>query len=242
MLKIEHATIETVDLTRRERTEMFLLMQKYYLGVSLEKFEQDLSEKSHVMILRDRACRGCIVGFSTLMGLDINICGHTVKAVFSGDTVVEKRYRCSLGFAYEITRYLFGLAQSCSPQLFYVLICKGWRTYRILPFLFRQFSPRFDQPTNVSHQKVMDAFGAQRYPDEYCAEKGLVIFNGEAQRIRPDSAEAIDPLRTDQHINFFAEKNPHHLRGDELVCVAPVASWNFTDAFHKLLEPRSNFR
>ena len=238
MVEIEHATIEVRDLAPCERTEMFLLMQKYYWGVNRETFERDLSEKEHVMLLRHRADSGCVVGFSTLMRFEMEIAGHPVMGIFSGDTVVEERCRRSRGLAYEITQYFIELVEASALPLYYILICKGWRTYRILPFLFHQFSPRFDQPTEALHQQVMDAFGAQRYPREYSSEKGLIVFERETQRIKENSAEEINPLRRDRHINFFAQKNPNHARGDELVCVAPVARWNFTEAFHKLLESR----
>ena len=149
--------------------------------------------------------------------------------------MVEERFRRSRGLAYEVTRYFAALLESSAAPLYYVLICKGWRTYRILPFLFRQFSPRFDRPTADAHRQMMHAFGAQRYPEEYDAESGLIVFRGRTQRIRPGSAEALSHTRGDPHLEFFARKNPDHLRGDELVCVAPVAAWNFTEAFHKLL-------
>ena len=235
MVEIEHATVGVGSLTGRERGEMLLLMEKYYLGVERRTFERDLDEKEHVMLLRDRADGGRVVGFSTLMSLEVEVCGRPVRAIFSGDTVVEERFRRSRGLAYEVTRYFAALLESSAAPLYYVLICKGWRTYRILPFLFRQFSPRFDRPTADAHRQMMHAFGAQRYPEEYDAESGLIVFRGRTQRIRPGSAEALGRTRGDPHLEFFARKNPDHLRGDELVCVAPVAAWNFTEAFRKLL-------
>jgi hypothetical protein len=235
MVAIEHTTIEVEDLSTREREVMFGLMQDYYLGVRRETFERDLSEKEHVMLLRDRAACGRIVGFSTLMRLRLEVCGQQIDVIFSGDTVVDERSRHSRGLAYEVTRYFQTLAESSVLPLYYVLICKGWRTYRILPFLFRQFSPRSGEPTQILHRQVMNAFGARRYPGEYRPETGLIVFEGEAQRIKPGSSEAISPLRSDEHAQFFRRQNPSYLRGDELVCVARVEPRNFTEAFEKLL-------
>lgn len=238
MVEIEHATVAVKDLTERERGEMFLLLERYYLGVERQTFERDLAEKEHVMILRELAADGRLVGFSTLVRLDVEVCGRPLGAIFSGDTVVEEKFRRSRGLAYEVTRYFAALLELSAAPLYYVLICKGWRTYRILPFLFREFSPRFDKPTPAAHRRVMDAFCALKFPEEYDAESGLVVFRGQAQRVRPESAEAVGRARSDPHIEFFARKNPNHLRGDEMVCVAPVAEWNFTEAFHKLLRAR----
>jgi hypothetical protein len=239
MVEIEHQTLAVRDLTPHDRTAMFRLMQEYYLGVSRETFEYDLAEKEHVMVLRDRTEGDRLVGFSTLMRLNLVVCGNPVKAIFSGDTVVEEQKRNNIGFAYEVTRY-FAQTMSEFPEYaaYYVLICKGWRTYRILPFLFRNFTPRFDKPAEPMHRRVMDAFCAKKYPREYNPETGLIVFDGETQRIKPNSAEAISQSRRDKYAGFFAEKNPYHLRGDELVCVAPVTCSNFTRAFNKLLEAR----
>ncbi len=236
MVEIKHQTLAVGDLTPYDRAAMFQLMEEYYLGVSQETFEYDLAEKEHVMVLRDRTEGDRLVGFSTLMRLDLVVCGNPVKAIFSGDTVVEEQKRNNIGFAYEVTRY-FAQTLSDFPgcAAYYVLICKGWRTYRILPFLFRDFTPRFDKPAEQLHRCVMNAFGAKKYPREYNPETGLIVFDGETQRIKPNSAEAISQTRRDKHTSFFAEKNPHHLRGDELVCVAPVTYSNFSTAFNKLL-------
>src|SRR5258705_256122 len=105
MVEIEHQTLAVMDITTRDRTEMFRLMREYYLGVNQETFEYDLAEKDHVMVLRDRTEGGRLVGFSTLMRLDLLVHGKPVKAIFSGDTVVEEQKRNNIGFAYEVTRY-----------------------------------------------------------------------------------------------------------------------------------------
>ncbi len=237
MVNIKHETIEVRDLTPHDRTAMFQLMQEYYLGVSRKTFESDLAEKEHVMVLRDQTEGDRLVGFSTLMRLNLVVCGNPVKAIFSGDTVVEEQKRNNIGFAYEVTRYFAQtLSEFPNCAVYYVLICKGWRTYRILPFLFRDFTPRFGKSIEPMHRCVMNAFGAKKYPNEYNPQTGLIVFEEEAQRIKPNSAEAIGQTRHDKHTSFFAERNPFHLRGDELVCVAPVTRSNFTRAFNKLLK------
>ncbi len=243
MADILHQTIKVGELTLRDRSAMLQLMKKYYLGVDCESFATDLEEKEHVMVLRDRTESDRLVGFSTLIRMDLEVCGQLVKAIFSGDTIVEEQKRNNIGFAYEVTRYFAKtLEEFPGYPTFYVLICKGWRTYRILPFLFKDFTPRCDQPIRPLHRCVMNAFGQKKYPHEYDSEKGLIVFDGEAQRIKPDSAECLKSFRRDKHTNFFAEKNPQHMRGDELVCVAPVISTNFTRSFVKLLQSQEVVR
>ena len=64
-----------------------------YLGVAAEQFEHDLAEKEWVIVLRDGAAGSQIVGFSTLMSLELPAQGQAVKAIFSGDTIVARERR-----------------------------------------------------------------------------------------------------------------------------------------------------
>ncbi len=233
-MEITHATVPVGSLTAKDRDEMYQLMERCYLGVNRFTFLRDLSEKQHAMMLRAKN-GGEIVGFSTLVQFNLSIDGQPVRAIFSGDTVVDESCRRTLGFAYEVTSYFAATAQASLLPVYYVLICKGWRTYRVLPLLFREYSPALGRATNLLHKQVMDAFGAKKYPDDYQQDTGLIVFDRETQRIRPCSAEAISFVRSDPHAEFFARKNPNHLRGDELVCVAEVTFSNFSAATEKLL-------
>ena len=89
-------------------------------------------------------------------------------------------------------------------------------------------------PTPTFEREVMDTFGREKYPAEYRADQGLLIFNKETQRLRPDSIDAIPP-KDDPYTRFFLEANPHYLQGDELVCVACVHPDNFTPQLRRLL-------
>lgn len=236
MNAIKHLTVPVTELEPRDRSQMLSLMLQYYDGVKPDTFFGDLAEKEHVMVLRDNCESGRIVGFSTLMRLRLNVGGVPVVAVFSGDTVVECQKRNNLGFVYEVTRYFVQTQSEFDGyKVAWLLITKGWRTYRIMPFLFRQFSPRYDQPTSLWHQQVIDAFGATRYPHEYDPSNGLIVFDGDSQRIRPGSSEDTCSIRRDSHVDYFLQRNPNYLRGNELVCVADIEDGNFTTAFRKAL-------
>lgn len=233
---VEHSTAPVADLSIRDRGEMLSLMGKYYLGVTRDKFENDLDQKQHVILLRQGSNGRKISGFSTLMRLDLMVEGEPVKAVFSGDTIVDRGSRGTLGLGLEITRY-FAETTMENPgfELFYILIAKGWQTCRIPALLFESYSPSPDWPVSDRHKQVMDAFGAKKYPHNYQPETGLITFPLETQRIIPESSEAAIPPRDDVQVDFFVKKNPNYMRGDELVYVAPIAEWNFTKVSKKLL-------
>lgn len=237
MPKIVSQTKQIAELTASERATMLGLLSLEFLGVSRQDFIQDLEEKEAVMLLHKETHDGEIVGFSTLMTFELPVDGRKVKAVFSGDTTVLKEYRSSTGFGIEIARY-FTKALEMFPkhEIYYILISKGWRTYKILPFFFKNFAPKHDTPSSTKDKAVMDAFGRKKYPREYHSDRGLIMFSKETQRLIPGSVDALPPLEPDVHTRFFLERNLTYLSGTELVCVAPVNEDNFTPQMMRLLK------
>jgi hypothetical protein len=117
-------------------------------------------------------------------------------------------------------------------DVYYILISKGWRTYKIMPFFFKEFSPRYDRPTYAGDKAVMDAFGQKKYPQHYQSASGVVTFS--PQRVRPESIDAV-PAKLDAHTRFFLRSNPGYLEGHELVCIARIAPDNFTNGLKRVL-------
>jgi hypothetical protein len=231
-----NATKRVADLSSLEREQMLQLMDENYLGVESTTFATDLAEKDDVLMLL-AGDSGAVVGFSTVMVLDLAVGDDTVKAVFSGDTIVAADYRRTPGLGIELAHYLVGLLDRFpDTAIHWILISKGCRTYRLLPFFFTYFSPAYDHPTPARHQAIRDAFGAKKYPQEYDPSSGLIHYRGEPQRLRPGVADATTERLSDPHIRFFVEANPNHMAGDDLVCVAEVAEANFTRGFRRLLQ------
>lgn len=236
MSAVTSTTKPVQGLSSGEREQMFRLMDANYLGVDRRTFAADLGEKESVFLLLDRDS-GAIVGFSTVMVLDLTISSGPVKVVFSGDTIVAREYRRTTGLGVELGRYFRALLQRFpGTPIYWILTSKGCRTYRLLPFLFLTFSPCFDRPTPPLHREVRDAFGAKKYPQEYDPGAGLIRYRGEAQRLRPGVADATEGRLSDPHTRFFFQVNPKHMRGDDLVCVAEVAEHILSKGFRRLLE------
>lgn len=226
-------------LSDTEKATMFGLLGMEFLGVNRADFLRDLGEKEAAMLLRQDGPHGEIVGFSTLMTLDLLVGEQRIRAIFSGDTTVLPQYRRSTGIGVEMVGYFLStMRRFPDDDIYWVLISKGWRTYRILPFFFRRFAPRCDAPTSHDEKAIMDAFGAKKYPYDYRPDLGLIMFNRETQRLVPGSIDAVPPQLPDPHVSFFTKKNPTYLAGTELVCVAKVAPENFTDAANRVIATR----
>lgn len=236
MATIKSETKRVVDLTPSEKATMLGLLALEFLGTRREDFVRDLNEKEAVALLRSGSS-GEIVGFSTFMLLDLAVGGRKVKAVFSGDTTVLPEFRSSGSIGIELGRYFLKALETFPEyEIYYVLISKGWRTYRVLPFFFKTFSPNPDAATPANDKAVMDAFGAHKYPREYDPAQGLIMFSRETQRLVPGSPDATPPANPDAHTRFFLEKNPTYLSGTELVCVGAVRADNFARPLARLIK------
>jgi hypothetical protein len=225
-------TVPRGDLSRADRGACFDLLRRLFLGVSWGDFVRDLEEKDAVMLLRD-AETGAVGAFSTLMELELPVAGELLPVVFSGDTAVLPEYRTSFGLGQELARYfLRAYERHPGRPVYYVLISKGWRTYKILPFFFREFFPRHDAETPPYERALIDAFGVAKYLGRY--SDGVIRFGADAPRLRPGSVDAF-PAREDPHTAFFLRANPGYLEGDELVCAARIEPANFTPQLSRLL-------
>ncbi len=233
MTHVVSQTKKVAACSEREKETFYQLLCQGFIGVSWDDFMRDFREKDAVMILRKEHSEGEIVGWSTLMVLTLSLPGKEVKGVFSGDTAVLPEYRNSTGLGVELSRYFMqAYRQFPLHHVYYILISKGWRTYKIMPFFFKEFSPRYDKPTSADDKAVMDAFGQKKYPHHYRPTTGVVTFS--PQRVRPGSVDAM-PAKMDAHTQFFLRSNPGYLEGHELVCVARIAPDNFTNGLLRVL-------
>ena len=82
---------EVVLLPAERRDEMFALMARYYENMRRDVFDADLDEKQWVIEIED-VVTGALCGFSTQMVFDVQVSGRPVRALFSGDTIIDRRY------------------------------------------------------------------------------------------------------------------------------------------------------
>ncbi len=212
------------DLSEKECDEMFTLMDRYYADIDRTTFDADLTEKQWGIQVVDPVTKA-IRGFSTQMLIDMEIDGRSVRALFSGDTIVDHRFRFSDSLAHVWGQLVLKLTdESELDEMYWFLIAKGYKTYRFLPVFFNHFYPRFDRPTPDSIVQRIDALGRHKYPQGYDSAAGIVRAGRGSCRLREGVADFTDGRLRDPHVRFFSERNPGWLRGDELCCLAPLRS------------------
>jgi hypothetical protein len=225
------------QLEAAQRDAMFALMHGHYENVQRARFDADLAEKDWVILLRDRD-NSTIGGFSTQMLLDAEAVGRPIRALFSGDTIVDRERWGDSALAHVWGRLALSLIDRLTDRpLFWFLISKGFRTYRFLPVFFHEFFPRHDRPTPSWASGVIEALACRKFPGDYDAAAGVIRASADKDRLRPGVADLTAERLRDPHVRFFAARNPGHAAGDELCCIAPLTRANFTAAAYRVIGP-----
>ena len=225
----------TADVSAAQRDAMFALMQQHYVNVQRDVFDADLAEKPWLILVSDPA-NGDLCGFSTQMLLDADAEGRPIKALFSGDTIIDRKHWGDQALAHAWGRFALSLIDAHPDvELYWFLISKGYKTYRFMPLFFHEFYPRHDTPTPSWARTVIDALGHSRYPDDYDAQAGVIRAGPWQYRLREGLADVTPERLRDGHVRFFHTANPHHQRGDELCCLAPLTRDNFTPMAYRVI-------
>jgi len=221
-----HSRIVSVEqVTERERAAMFAIFTRHYDCVRFEKFISDLREKDCVLMLHNET--GTICGFSTQKLLRVTVEGRPIRAVFSGDTIVDHAYWGEQELGRCWCRYVSAAyAEEADVPLYWFLISKGYRTYLYLPLFFERFYPNCHSPTPSLEQLVLDALAGATFPADYDPERGVVAFAQSQGQLKPHLAEIPARRLRDPHVQFFLARNPGYHKGDELACLAEISPCN----------------
>lgn len=227
------------SLLESDRREMYGLMQAYFENTSYQRFLDDLAEKETVILLRDPR-ENRLAGFSTLMKLDVEAGGRKVVGFFSGDTIVAREYWGVSFLGTWWAKAVFDAADEIALEspytpLYWFLICSGYKTWRYLPTCFRRYLPHPAQPAGEFDRSVLHALARSKFGDDYDAASGIVRFR-HANPLRSGVADLTERRLRDPLVEFFARKNPGHVRGDELACLVRISRDNLTPAGRRLLE------
>jgi len=196
------------------------LQEICYDGVDPGRFRKDLLEKQWAILLRD-GTGGPVVGFSTQRTTEVAVRGEIVRALFSGDTVIDPAYWGEQALVRSFCRLIGRLQALDERPLYWFLICKGHRTYLYLPTFIHDFWPRHDRPTPPFEAELMRVLAESRFPGEFDSERGVIRPRGPHDRLK-DALDGSDSRSHNPHVAFFLERNPGHRDGDELVCVADL--------------------
>jgi hypothetical protein len=217
-------------------TKLYRLFAAGYDNVSPARFASDLAEKDFVVVLRDTES-GEPRGFSTQQILRITVDGKPVRALFSGDTIIDPDYwgeqELVRGWCRVVGQLL---AEETDIPLYWLLISKGFRTYLYLPVFYHEFWPRHDHLTPNSAQRILDALAKSKWPVHYEPSNGLLQFPQSLGNLKSEIADIPDARMEDPDVKFFLQRNPTYLQGTELVCLAPISLENTKSIGRRLIQ------
>ncbi len=234
-MKLNGRLVSRDQLHEDKRAELLCLMQRHYDNVVPKLFEADLAEKKWVILVTDPATNE-LCGFSTQMMLDATVEDRSVKALFSGDTIIDQDHWGDQALAHVWGNFALSLIDEHQDEdLYWFLICGGYKTYRFLPVFFHEFYPRHDANTPPQMQAVLDGLASTKFADQYDAAAGVIRAHADQYRLRAGVADITPERLDDPHVRFFAQRNPGHTGGDELCCIAPLSRDNFTRAAYRVI-------
>ena len=226
-MKLKSNLLKISELTDTDKLAMFRLMQDVYNGENWDKFLSDMTEKNYALVLYDEKSQ--IAGFTTIEIFDFE--GNII--IYSGDTVVEENSRGDIELMRAWWKFSYTVQQNNPDKsVFWLLISKGWRTYKFFPMFLKEIYPtyRYDTPQEV--QEFINRLALTKFGD--CYKDGIVVPE------KPDmlkSGKNDVPKRriNDADVMFFLKKNPEFYKGNELVCLAELSVANLTKAGLRLL-------
>jgi hypothetical protein len=213
------------SLEARTVSQMYDLYAAYYDATSPSLFEKDLDDKDRVVVLRDES--GMLVGFSSLAIVDATVDGRCLRAIYSGDTIIDRAHWGTQALAFTWLRFAGSIkAQAPDRPLYWFLIVKGHRTYRYLSAFSVDFHPHWQMPTPPWARAIMQQLAGQRFDEAYDSERGIVSFAQSRGHLRPmwATVEPEEAARPD--VAFFLRSNPRYMQGDELVCLTELSCSN----------------
>lgn len=198
-----------------------LASQASATSIAWPAFLHDLSEKSHLIVLRDRQTH-TIKGYCGLVVWRQQCQGRRCAVVVSGDTVIDQAYRDQRELSRLLTAFL-GRVKLSHPthRVYWLLAANDCQTYLQLTDSVFDVYPRHDRPTPALAATLLDRLARCQYADDYVPELGVVHKAGHS---RGDAGSGDIPAEVlaNPHARFFAEKNPGYRHGHELVCVGEL--------------------
>lgn len=219
---LKGAIVRRDGLTELQRSQMLSLMQLCYAGVSAERFAKDLEEKQYVILMSVRRT-GELVGFSTLRVAEGLMGGQPVELVFSGDTVIHPDHWGQKELQVQFSRFTAWrrLRRPLRPLL-WMLLSGGYKTYLLSVNNFPRTIPRYDWEPPAERVAFMHELATRWFGSQYDPERGTLRFEGQHYRVRDGIAPIDRAAAAHPHIAFFAERNPGHVDGEELVCLTEI--------------------
>lgn len=207
------------EYTENERAAMYRLMSEFYDNTDESVFLRDFLDKDYCLVLYHE--QEGLVGFTTQKVMAVETEGKTVHGIFSGDTIIHKDYWGDMELFRTWAGFWFDFAEQYD-EFYWFLICKGYKTYRMLPVFFSEFYPNYRVRTPEYEQRIIDAYASKLYGEEYNRENGVIEYRTVKDKLKQGVADVGSRELKNKDIAFFCQANPDHAQGNDLACLAKL--------------------
>lgn len=213
-------------MTSEQLAAMYRLFHQYYDACEFEQFEQDLGEKSHVLLLTN-PIDNSIAGFTTALVMSFDDVSNPFNAIFSGDTIIHRHFWGTQLLPLYWCHFAGSIKQESGLlPLYWFLIVKGHRTYRYLPLFAKRFYPTWRYPTPNHMKSRLDIMATRKFGESYDPSTGLIRFTKSKGHLNKTWAKIPRHLHEKPDVNYFLQRNPNYFAGDELACITELAEDN----------------
>ena len=217
--------ITAAEITRAIEAEMYALFSRAYDQTDPLRFRSDLRAKRDVLLLRDGD--GRIAGFTTLAILDAEDRGRGVRIVFSGDTIIDPACWGTNALNFAWIRHIARIRRERPDHpLYWLLISKGYRTYRYLSTFAERYVPHPEDAPDTDLIDLRDRLARQVFGTAYDPIRGIVAWAPPRDRLNRALADLPLSGRAAEEAARFAALNPGWRQGEELVCLCPLETGN----------------
>lgn len=207
------------EYTQQEIGAMYSLMAKFYDNTDETVFKRDFFDKDYCLALYHET--DGLVGFTTQKIMEVEIEGKTIHGIFSGDTIIHKKYWGDMELFKVWADFWFDYAERYE-EFYWFLICKGYKTYRMLPLFWTEFYPNYHSATPAYERSIINAYASRLYPKEYNEETGVVEYKGQKDSLKAGVADIGSREMKNRDIAFFCSANPGYVIGNDLACLAKI--------------------
>ena len=220
------------EYTEEEIQVMYGLMNQFYDNTKESVFRKDFFEKDYCLSLYHET--DGLVGFTTQKVLELQVDGRKVHGVFSGDTIIHKDYWGDMELFRIWADFWFDFAKQYE-EFYWFLICKGYKTYRMLPLFFSEFYPNYRSKTPHYEQSIMDTYASLLYGDDYNKDSGVMEYKNIKDKLKEGVADIGSRELKNKDVEFFCQANPGYIKGNDLVCLAKIDKANLRKRVKELL-------
>lgn len=232
MLKGEIRPIS--EYSEAEINTMYSLMEQFYDNTDETVFRRDIFNKDYCLSLWHET--DGLVGFTTQKILELNVNGKPVHGVFSGDTIIHRKHWGETELFRTWARFWFEYAERYD-EFYWFLICKGYKTYRILSVFWEEFYPNYRTETPPYEKSIIDTYGSLLYPDDYNPKTGVMEYKAVKDKLKSGVADIGAHELKNKDTEFFCRANPDYISGNDIACLARLDKSKMKKRLLKLLFP-----